>query len=158
MINPTSTKLSKNFKIQNKQIKIIRSSDSELKKHLYTVVKYFIKEFTYGPEYKYEHQINNKNIGYLFRDGKIVFGGCGFSKLPSISEDIWSLEWVWLHPHFRHKGKFSYYLDVFIQQYSQVALKRPISCEQQEFLNIEIQQGLESEFGYVIVKKREYNV
>lgn len=155
------TKLSKNFEIQNKQIKVTRDSDNELKEHLYTIAKYFVKEFDYGPAYNYEYHTDDKNIGCLFVDGEIVFGGCGFSKLPIISEDIWCLEWVWLHPFFRHRGHFTYYWNIFIQEYPQMAIKAPISFEMKEFLNkqedITIEGSLDRESGHVLVKRKEDN-
>lgn len=152
-------KLSKNFEIQNKQIKVTRDLDDELKEHLYTIAKYFAKEFDYGPAYNYEYHTDDKNMGYLFTDAEIVFGACGFSKLPIASEDIWCLEWIWLHPSFKHRGHFTYYWNIFIQEYPQMAIKAPISCEMQEFLkkqdNITIQGSLDSESGIVLVKRKE---
>lgn len=149
-------KLSKKFDIQKKYIKVIRNSDRELKEHLYTIAKYFAQEFDFGPAYNYEYQTNDQNIGYLFIDTEIVFGACGFSKLPISSENIWCLEWVWLHPCFRNKGHFSYYWKIFIQEYLQLAIKAPISCEMQKFLkkqgNITIQGSLDEESGHVFVK------
>lgn len=154
-------KLSKNFDTSNRYIKVTKDSDIELKEHLYTIAKYFAKEFNYGPAYNYEYQTNDENIGYLFTNGEIIFGGCGFEKLPITIEDIWGLEWVWLHPFFRHRGYITHYWNVFLQGYSQLAIKAPISCAMQQFLkkqhNIEFKGALDDESGYVFVKKREIN-
>lgn len=162
MLNSITTpKLLNNSNTQNRYIKVTRSSDSELKESLYKVAKYFAKEFDYGPAYNYEYHTDDKNIGYLFVDGELIFGGCGFSKLPITNEDIWCLEWVWLHPFFRHRGHFTYYWNIFIQEYPQMAIKAPISCEMQEFLNkqddITIQGSLDIETGHVLVKRKEVN-
>lgn len=157
----TTPKLLNNSNTQNRYIKVTRSSDSELKEYLYKVAKYFAKEFDYGPAYNYEYHTDDKNIGYLFVDGEIVFGACGFSKLPIPTEDIRCLEWVWLHPFFRHRGHFTYYWNIFIQEYPQMAIKAPISFEMQEFLkkqeNITIQGLLDKESGTVLVKRKKDN-
>lgn len=64
-----------------------------------------------------------------------IFGCCMFeNKEIYQNHKQWVLEWVWIHPFFRHRGHLLKYWNMLEQQFGDFLIKKPVSCSMKEFL------------------------
>lgn len=112
--------------------------------------RYFKKEFGFDfVQYEAsEHLLsNNKYEGFLFTElawdhleedkptpYRLYGGGCMRWRKFHDKEASWVLDWVWLHPFFRHRGEFQKHWNYLKTQYGDFAIEPPISADMQKFL------------------------
>jgi hypothetical protein len=64
-----------------------------------------------------------------------IFGCCMFeNKEIYQNHKQWVLEWVWIHPFFRHRGSLQKYWNGLEKQFGDFLIKEPVSCGMKEFL------------------------
>lgn len=94
------------------------------------------------------HEPYIPTIAYLFtnpdllhytknRKSKILtIGGCCFRKRDheNISDLIWELDWIWLHPYERNKGVLVKYWKHFLREFKIFFPSQPISKSMEKFL------------------------
>lgn len=129
---------------------IDKSSNKNLREKLEQFALYFKKEFKYdfiqyeANEHIYEHV---KYSGILFTEMawdlleedqptpyRLCGGGCFRWREWQDKAPGWSLDWVWLHPFFRHRGVFSKHWEHIKQQYGDFHIEPPISADLEKFL------------------------
>lgn len=71
------------------------------------------------------------NLIYEYQETEVVcLGACCFYH----EEEAWVLDWVWMHPYFRHKGVFRNAWPEFIEKYGKFKISKPYSAEMERFL------------------------
>ena len=107
---------------------------------------YFAKEFDYDrkPQYADSFHGQQQYCGYLFIerewDGEglqkyRVYGACCFTVIPISPKPIWKLEWIWLHPFFRHRGNLGKHWEFLEKECGDdFFVKKPISRDMKYFL------------------------
>lgn len=127
-------------------INITSESNNELRVHFQLLSNYFVKEFDYSspPQYANPSLKADEYQGFLFLqqeyDGKLTYtyrayGACCFSKKPIGSQNHWKLEWVWIHPFFRHRGNLRRLWKYLKQECGEdFFIKKPVSAEMKKFL------------------------
>jgi len=127
-----------------------KNSKLVYRQNLESFALYFKKEFKYdfiqyeANEHLYE---DNKYNGFLFseqawdrlEEGKpmpyrLVGGGCFRPRESTNREPLWILDWIWLHPFFRHRGHLSTHWQYFRQQYGEFIIEQPYSADMEKFL------------------------
>lgn len=63
-----------------------------------------------------------------------VFGGGCFRRRTFKNDEIWVLDWVWIHPFFRNRGKLSERWDEFKQRFGEFQVEPPISPAMRQLL------------------------
>ena len=63
-----------------------------------------------------------------------IYGTCYLSKAPIYTTDAWKLEWVWLHPFFRHRGYFKEHSEFLEKEYGNFFIKNPLSSDMKKNL------------------------
>jgi len=109
----------------------------------YGFVQYDAKEPSGG---RYEPYI--PTIAYLFTNPDLLHytnagksriatkGACCFRKraYQDMTEPIWELDWIWLHPYERNKGILQRYWQVFMKEFEMFFPSHPISKSMEKFL------------------------
>ncbi len=126
--------------LNNGVIYVHSSSLKKYKEAIECFGLYWCRELDYSPPYRTEDHYENCE-GFLFRnphDLNVVGGGC-FSKNQTVMKDktqklVWWLDWVWIHPFFRHKGYLSRAWPTFKNVYGNFIVQRPYSKPMECFL------------------------
>jgi len=133
-------------RIGDDPIQITGESDNHSREYLQQLSDYFVKEFDYNRPPRYvDPSIGQQEYrGYLFikreYDGKLIdtyriYGACCFSKMTILPEPYWKLEWIWLHPFFRHRGNLRKHWEFLEKECgNDFFIKKPISLDMQHFL------------------------
>lgn len=122
----------------------------------FQMAKYLDKEFNYmGTPFDISGQMNdNKYKVFLFtfidydhtstaednakynkaHHAACVYGACHFSKLNVTTEDYWKLNWIWIHPFFRHRGMIKEHWKYFEEIFGDFYIAKPVSPEMINFL------------------------
>lgn len=126
-------------------IKIDQDTQDELKLRLEEFSRYFKKEMSYDliDRYKVGHEqrpdkrfflfsiraddLNEENV---YATANRLIGGCGFDKV----DRHWVLDWVWLHPFFRHRNLFLQYWLGLEEEVGEFKISTPVSCQMRNFL------------------------
>lgn len=127
-----------------------KESEEDFRRQLERFARYFKKEFKYdfiqyeANEHLYE---DHKYSGFLFsemardkleEDMPVVFrlfgGGCFRWRDFKDHDSSWVLDWVWLHPFFRHRGHFSQHWEHMKQYYGEFLIEPPLSADMEKFL------------------------
>lgn len=136
------------IKTLNNLIEIDRSLNSPLFNEVYKIAKYFAKELNYDrvpfdlmgilpSPYRVflftEIDIDEETAGN--KKTQRIYGACLFSELlTKDGKKYWVLNWIWLHPFFRHRGllkeKWTYFQDTF----GDFLIDKPVSPSMEEFL------------------------
>ncbi len=126
-------------------ITVERQSDIELHDEVYKIAEYFKEELNYNKiPYGSQGMPNGENKALLFTEETQdlfpaqlrIFGACCFSKLKfTKASDFWALEWIWLHPFFRHRGKLKKYWPYLEKEFGNFVVKEPISSDMKAFMN-----------------------
>ena len=80
-----------------------------------------------------KNNLNLKNISDKTKS--LAIGACCFRRKPfGNNKYYWSLDWIWLHPYFRHQHILSGYWETFMDTYQGFYVEPPYSLEMQSFL------------------------
>jgi hypothetical protein len=126
-------------------------------KETYQMANYLDREFYYkGTPFDISgHMIDNSYKAFLFTDtdydhistkednvkydkapySQCVYGACHFSKLNITNGDYWNLNWIWIHPFFRHRGMIKDHWKYFEEKFGNFYVAKPASPEMKNFLN-----------------------
>ena len=109
------------------------------------IARYIYKEldYTFIP-YDVKSILDGNTIPFLFTEKDsnsqtekncIIFGCCSFSKKYIIKNTItWKLDWVWIHPSYRNKGKLKQHWDYFEKRFGEFLIGKPIEPSMESFL------------------------
>lgn len=104
-----------------------------LRKAVYQCALYFRREFNYD-FVQFGVQDTSDYCAFLFIDKHLyeptVVGACCFIRVPS----GWHLDWVWMHPYQRGKGRLSEAWPYFRKWFGDFTLEHPLSPAMQAFL------------------------
>jgi hypothetical protein len=95
--------------------------------------RYFLREMhTGGIQFEAAETTSSPGYvpyeAYLFKHEDRYIGACCFRKRnPSSSPTGYELDWAWLHPYFRMRGKFSEAFEIFRVTYGNFSLAQPLS-------------------------------
>jgi len=75
----------------------------------------------------------------LEEDGPVfsrVFGACGLrhATFENETKPRWEMQWVWLHPFFRHRGHLAKVWPFLRQRYGDFLIQRPLSPGMETFI------------------------
>lgn len=63
-------------------------------------------------------------------------GACCFRlKNEGTQDSYWSMDWVWLHPYFRHRGHLRKAWPMFVKKYGDFEVEEPWSAGMEKFLS-----------------------
>lgn len=51
------------------------------------------------------------------------------------SEPNWELDWIWLHPFFRHRGILTKNWPILLREFGKFDIARPLSADMERFLS-----------------------
>lgn len=136
---------------QNSGILIVnKNTDENYRQQLELFARYFKKEFKYDfIQYEANEHLfsENKYSGFLFtemawdrleEDGPPMFrlfgGGCFRWREYKDHEPSWVLDWVWIHPFFRHRGNLHKHWTFMKEQYGDFLVERPLSSDMEKFI------------------------
>ena len=127
-----------------------KESDSDLRRKLQTFAYYFKREFKYDfTQYREDEHLRSdkKCEGFLFSEFaidrleedqpdpyRLCGGGCFRWREREAGEPKWELDWVWLHPFFRHRNLFSSQWALFKDRFGDFGIAQPISADMERFL------------------------
>lgn len=132
----------------NNLIEVSLSSNNNLYDEVYKIAKYFKEESNYDrvpfdsmgmlpTPYKVFlfTEIDIDEVAAGNKKTQRIYGACLFSKKSlSKSENIWVLEWIWLHPFFRHRGFLKEKWTFFQETFGDFCIGRPVSPNMEAFL------------------------
>lgn len=136
------------IKTPNNLIAVDSSSNRNLYKEVYKIAKYFKEEFNYDRvPYDLMGMLPNPYKVFLFVESDIneeaagnkktqrIYGACLFAEksFPK-SENIWTLEWIWIHPFFRHRGLLKEKWTFFQETFGDFYIGKPVSPSMETFL------------------------
>lgn len=132
------------------KLKVTNESGEELRNCLQLLSNYFVKEFFCDRSIKYADPFLDSKLfsAYLFAEQTYdlienmnefdrfyrIYGACCFSQLQVATSTYWVLEWIWLHPFFRHRGKLSTFWKGLEKEFGDFFIKMPISNDMKSFL------------------------
>jgi len=138
------------YKSSSGILTVKKDSEEDFRQQLEMFARYFKKEFKYDfIQYEAnEHLLeDNKYSGFLFsemawdkleEDMPPVFrlfgGGCFRWREFEDHESLWVLDWVWLHPFFRHRGHLTKHWKYMRQHYGNFLVEHPLSADMKKFL------------------------
>lgn len=133
--------------------------NDELYDETYRLAKYFKEELNYDRiPFDIMGILDKPYSGLLFTEEALdiyrkdpmpyrIYGACLFSKLPIKGDEIyWKLEWIWLHPFFRHRGKLKEHWSELEEQFGDFFIGKPVSNDMQEFL-----KNIKSSYAHKII-------
>ncbi len=124
-------------------LQIDKYSSAELHKEVYKIADYFQEEFNYGkvPFSTSGDTVDEVYKALLFTEQDIntkqyrIYGGCYFKKMKLLSVEIhWVLQWIWIHPFFRHRGNLKRNWADFEREFHNFSIAEPISNDMKCFL------------------------
>jgi hypothetical protein len=129
---------------------VSKDSENDFREKLEGFALYFKREFKYdfiqyeANEHFYEE---NKYSGFLFSEMawdqleeaepaqyRLFGGGCFRWRELQDHDPAWVLDWVWIHPFFRHRGYLSKHWKFLKQEYGDFLVERPLSADMEKFL------------------------
>ena len=136
--------------------------NEELYEEVYRIANYFKEELNYDSipfdqfglqHIKYQAFLfEEKAMDLELIDGDFhhrIYGACLFSEYILAEEDnMWKLEWIWIHPYFRNRGKLSKYWNEFEAKFGDFLIGSPISNDMAKFLEI---KSVKSNFEHIEV-------
>ena len=137
--------------ISNKNIiEVDRESDSHLYKEVYKIATYFREEFNYDSvgfcPFGYRNEPKRKYKALLFTEEASdkhdkepmphrIYGACNFTVQEYLlDKDYWVLQWIWIHPRFRHKGNLRKTWDKLEEKFGNFHIASPVSNDMNTFL------------------------
>lgn len=125
-------------------VQVTTKSDIKLRKHFQKLSDYFVDEFNYNRKPQYASTTSNSFRGYLLTeydyDAKNsntyrIYGACCFDEIQfGELQSIWRLEWIWLHPFFRHRGNLKKHWEFLEIECGDFLIKRPLSNDMKSFI------------------------
>jgi hypothetical protein len=125
-------------------IYVMPSSDDVLQSALEVLAEYFKKEFRYDYLQYCKHDENSDCTGFLLTERaldlvediyhhpyRIVGGGCFRSR---DSNSSYFLDWVWLHPFARNRGRLKKVWPQFKENFGSFTVTKPLSAQMKAFL------------------------
>ena len=124
-------------------------------KETYQMANYLDKEFNYmGTPFDISGKMHNEYKAFLFTyidydhvnteednekytkalNAECVYGACCFSKLNIVEKDYWKLNWIWVHPFFRHRGMIKDHWKYFEEEFGDFYIAKPVSPEMENFV------------------------
>lgn len=136
------------IKTSNFLIEVNSLLNRPLFKEVYKIAKYFKEESNYDRvPFDLTGMLPTPYKVFLFTEIDIdevaagnkktqrIYGACLFSKKSfSKSENIWVLEWIWLHPFFRHRGFLKEKWTFFQDEFGDFFIGKPVSPNMEAFL------------------------
>lgn len=135
------------YKSENGLINVSEKINTELFDEVYKIAEYFKNELDYDTvpfckfgsipkpfevilftEKAYD-KVDNQNP-YSCR----IYGACLFSSIKIEDKNHWKLEWIWLHPFFRHRGNLQKYWQDLEKRFDNFFIGKPISNDMKSFL------------------------
>lgn len=142
--------VSEAFDVGSEIIFVEKDSDKYLRDHLESFARYFKKEFKYDYiQYEANEHLfeSTKYSGFLFsemaRDKleedketpyRLYGGGCFRWQTFENGSSKWKLDWIWLHPFFRHRRKLSKQWQTFKEKYGSFDIEKPLSADMERFV------------------------
>jgi len=127
-----------------------QTEDEKLIENAYTLAHYFMREFDYGSTpFPCKGITKIDDTALLFTENDIdktaadtkecsaIYGECFFNKVNIFPEhgERWVLKWVWLHPFFRNRGRFSKLWPILEKKFGDFYIDKPISADMRKFLD-----------------------
>jgi len=135
--------VSEKYRVFNNLLEV----NDELYDETYKFAKYFKEELNYDRvPFDTMGILDKPYKAFLFTEEALdvyrkdpmpyrIYGSCLFSKLPIKGDDIyWKLEWIWLHPFFRHRGKLKIYWHTLEAQFGDFFIGHPVSNDMKAFI------------------------
>ena len=137
--------------ISNKNlIEVDRKSDVHLYEEVYKIAKYFKEELNYDfvpfcslgyiddPKLKYKALLFTEEAPDKHEKEPTphrIYGACLFTVQEFTEDkDYWVLRWIWIHPFFRHRGKFKKIWNKLEEEFDDFFISSPISNDMNAFL------------------------
>jgi hypothetical protein len=92
--------------------------------------------FVYYEAYLFFEEALDLVFDYVSPIKSRIIGACCFRKRFKENWDYcWSLDWIWLHPYYRHQRKLTDAWQLFNRKYQYFHVEPPYSIEMEKFLS-----------------------
>lgn len=131
----------------NGRYEVNEASALDRRNALEQFARYFKAEFRYDHIQYFANEHDETCIGFLFTESALDIctedhdqmptrcsGGCCFRRREYKNAPQWTLDWIWLHPFFRHRGILSTHWRHFQAQFGNFSVEPPLSSAMQAFL------------------------
>jgi hypothetical protein len=142
--------VSEKYISNNNIIEVDRKSDVHLYEEVYKIATYFHEEFDYthvpfcplgyidAPKLKYKALLFTKEAPDKHEKEPTphrIYGACLFTvKEFTEDKDYWLLQWIWIHPFFRHRGNLKKTWNKLEEKFDNFLIASPISNDMNAFL------------------------
>jgi len=142
--------VSGSYKQDSGILTVTKYSDEHIRQQLELFARYFKKEFKYNSiQYEANEHLfdENRYSGFLFselardrleEDTPSVFrlfgGGCFRWREYKDHKPTWVLDWIWIHPFFRHRGHLHKHWKFMRDRYGDFLVEHPLSADMEKFI------------------------
>ena len=143
--------VSEEYKFDNGIMFVKKESERDLRIQLEKFAKYFKREMNYD-FVQYDADEHHRDLtpyeGFLFTEVaydmieedsptpyRLCGGGCFRIREQEAGNAVWELDWIWIHPFFRHRGLMKNQWKNFQQFFGEFTVSEPLSFEMTKALD-----------------------